>query len=73
MLVLCLLFTGIANAQNVTVKGNVTDLNGEPIIGATVKVEGTQTGTVTNYDGDFTISCREGTLLTVSYIGYTAQ
>lgn len=73
MLVLCLLFTGIANAQNVTVKGNVTDLNGEPIIGATVKVEGTQTGTVTNYDGDFTISCREGALLTVSYIGYTAQ
>ena len=70
---ICLLFAAAVSAQNVTVKGNVTSLNGEPIIGATVKVANTQTGTVTNFDGDFTISCREGAMLDISYIGYTTQ
>jgi TonB-linked SusC/RagA family outer membrane protein len=73
MMALCLLFAGMAYAQNVTVKGNVTDQNGDPIIGATVKVEGAQTGTVTNFDGDFTIACRNGATLNISYIGYTAK
>jgi len=73
LMAICLLFAAAVSAQNVTVKGNVTSLNGEPIIGATVKVANTQTGTVTNFDGDFTISCREGAMLDISYIGYTTQ
>ena len=70
---ICLLFAAVVNAQNVTVKGNVSDTKGDPIIGATVKVEGTQTGTVTNYDGDFTVACRNGATLNVSYIGFAPK
>ena len=73
MMAICLLFAAAVSAQNVTVKGNVVDQNGEPIIGATVKVANSQTGTVTNFDGDFTISCRDGATLVVSYIGYTSK
>ena len=70
---ICLLFAAVVNAQNVTVKGNVLDTKGDPIIGATIKVEGAQAGTVTNYDGDFTISCRNGATLNVSYIGFAPK
>lgn len=73
LMAFCLLFAAAINAQNVTVKGNVSDQNGEPVIGATVKVANAQTGTVTNFDGDFTLSCREGAMLDISYIGYKAQ
>ena len=73
MMAICLLFAAVVNAQNVTVKGNVSDTKGDPIIGATVKVEGTQTGTVTNYDGDFTVACRNGATLNVSYIGFAPK
>ena len=70
---ICMLFATAVNAQNVTVKGTVQDQNGEPVIGATVKVDGAQTGTVTNYDGEFTMSCKNGATLIVSYIGYKTQ
>ena len=70
---ICLLFAAVVNAQNVTVKGSVLDTKGDPIIGATIKVEGAQAGTVTNYDGDFTISCRNGATLNVSYIGFAPK
>ena len=73
MMAICLLFAAVVNAQNVTVKGSVLDTKGDPIIGATIKVEGAQTGTVTNYDGDFTISCRNGATLNVSYIGFAPK
>lgn len=73
MMAICLLFAAVVNAQNVTVKGSVLDTKGDPIIGATIKAEGTQTGTVTNYDGDFTISCRNGATLNVSYIGFAPK
>jgi TonB-linked SusC/RagA family outer membrane protein len=70
---ICLLFAIAVSAQNVTVNGNVKDQNGEPIIGATIKVENSQTGTVTNFNGDFSISCRNGATLVISYIGYNTQ
>ena len=73
LMAVCLLFAVAVSAQNVTVKGSVTDQNSDPIIGATIKVVGTQTGTVTNFDGDFTLSCREGATLSISYIGYTTK
>ena len=65
LMAVCLLFAVAVSAQNVTVKGSVTDQNSDPIIGATIKVVGTQTGTVTNFDGDFTLSCREGATLSI--------
>lgn len=53
-----------------TVKGTVVDSTGEPIIGATVKVVGTGTGTVTDIDGNFTIETADNASLEISYIGY---
>lgn len=54
----------------VTVHGTVTDENGEPVIGASVQVKGTTTGTITNIDGAFTLNAATGNLLTFSYLGY---
>ena len=73
LMAICLLFAAAVSAQNVTVKGTVQDQNGDPIIGATVKVANAQAGTVTNFDGAFSLSCREGATLVISYIGYTTQ
>lgn len=57
-------------AQNITVQGNVTDSNGDPIIGATVMEKGTQNGTVTDLDGNFVLKSVKGEgKLVVSYIG----
>lgn len=58
------------NDQEIT--GTVEDSSG-PLIGATVKVVGATAGTVTDFDGRFTLKCKPGTTLEVSYIGYTAQ
>ena len=55
--------------QTSTIKGTVVDQNGEPIIGATVKVKGTNNATVTDIDGKFTLANAKGTLV-VSYVGY---
>ena len=52
------------------VKGTVSDSNGEPLIGATVKVKGMTIGVVTDLDGNYTIDCPEGGTLEVSYIGF---
>ena len=58
-----------AFAQN-SVKGVVKDASGEPIIGATVRVDGQEGGAITDIDGNFTISAAPGAKLHVSYIGY---
>lgn len=64
----------IMMAQNVTVKGNVLDDIGEPTIGATIKVDGTSVGTVTDMDGNFQLSnVKVGQTITISYIGYDTQ
>lgn len=61
-------------AQNVTVKGNVLDDIGEPTIGATVKVVGTNEGTVTDMDGNFQLAnVKVGQTISISYIGYETQ
>lgn len=59
--------------QEHQVKGTVVDSNGESVIGATVKVKGQKTGTVTDLDGHFTIVAPKGATLTISYIGYKNQ
>ena len=72
MLVLLLgLFLSVgAFAQQITVKGYVQDAQNEPIIGATVRVVGTQTAVITDIDGNFTLQCNQGASIQVSYIGY---
>ena len=56
-----------------TMKGIVTDADGEPIIGANVKVEGTSAGTITDLSGRFTLDVPDGAVLQVSYVGYVSQ
>ena len=55
------------------VSGTVIDDAGEPLIGATVQVKGSTNGVVTDIDGRFTIKCRKGATLVISYIGYAKQ
>ena len=56
--------------QTIKVQGQVVDQNGEPLIGATVRVKGAQTGVVTDFDGNFSIDAASNATLLVSYIGY---
>lgn len=73
-LVFLLAFTLSAYAQNTrTVTGTVMDDLGEPIIGAAVKVVDSPVGTVTDIDGKFSLSVKEGSKLTISFIGYISQ
>ena len=63
-----LLFGAEAFAQ--TVSGQVVDTAGQPVIGATVIVDGTQNGVSTDLDGRFTLRAAAGTPVTVSILGY---
>jgi TonB-linked SusC/RagA family outer membrane protein len=67
-LTLLCIYTGVAMAQT-RVNGTVTSADGEPIVGAAVKVLGTNTGTVTDVDGRFNISVPSGSTLRISYLG----
>jgi TonB-dependent SusC/RagA subfamily outer membrane receptor len=71
-LALFMLGIGWVSAQ-VRVQGTVVDEAGEPIIGATVLVKGTNQGTVTDVDGSFTLTAPAGGTLVVSYVGYTTK
>lgn len=57
----------------VQLSGKVIDANGEPIIGASIALKGTTTGTVTDLDGQFTLEAPVGATLQISYIGYLSQ
>ncbi len=71
MLVLMLgLFLSVGAFAQMDVKGHVKDAQGEPIIGATVRVANTQTATITDFDGNFTLKANAGADIVVSYIGY---
>ena len=56
--------------QTIKVKGQVVDQAGEPLIGATVRVKGMQSGSVTDMDGNFQIDASSNATLVVSYVGY---
>ena len=62
-------FVAMAQSNNGKVTGVVRDANGEPLIGATVKVKGTNQGTATDVDGKYSIKAAPGSTLVISYIG----
>jgi len=73
---LCMALGGQVLAQNPkAIGGLVTDENGEPVIGAQIKVKGTSTGTVTNVDGEFTLpaTIKPGTVIVINYLGMESQ
>ena len=69
---LCTVCT-MVSAQQVNVSGVIKDATGETVIGASVMVKGTKTGTVTDFDGKFHVECTPGATLVISYIGYQTQ
>ena len=66
---LSLLLSTIMYAQS-TITGNVTDKTGEAVIGCTVLEKGTSNGTITDFDGNFTLQVQAGKTLVFSYVGY---
>lgn len=56
--------------QQRTITGTITDKSGEPVIGGSVKIKGSVVGTITDIDGNFTLSVPEKAVLEISYIGY---
>ena len=71
LLMLLLLVSPGAFAQQQMIKGQVLDNTGETVIGATVMVKGTENGTLTDIDGNFSIQGKVGSTLVISFIGYT--
>lgn len=70
---LCLLMPLSLLAQDIKVQGVVKDQTGEAVIGATVMQKGTSNGTVTDFDGNFSLTVPSKATLVVSYIGYAMQ
>ena len=68
MVFLSLMLCQISYAQQIS--GNVTDATGEAIIGATVMEKGTSNGTVTDFDGNFTLKVASGKTLVITYVGF---
>ena len=60
----------ITTNQKKTLKGTVTDTNGEPVIGANIIQKGTTNGVISDLDGNFSMDVPEGSTLEISYIGY---
>ncbi|MBF1636806.1 MAG: TonB-dependent receptor plug domain-containing protein, partial [Prevotella sp.] len=61
------------SAQDFTATGTVSDSGHEPLIGASVSVVGGKVGAITDIDGNFTIQCRQGDMLEITYVGYTSR
>ncbi|MDR1197568.1 MAG: carboxypeptidase-like regulatory domain-containing protein [Prevotellaceae bacterium] len=67
------LYSQLLYAQSVGVKGIVTDVAGEPLVGANVVEKGTTNGIVTDVDGSFSLNVSRGGALVISYVGYNSQ
>src|SRR5690242_7992791 len=74
LMVLFLCYCSSLSAQNKVITGKVTDAdNGSPLAGASVKLKGTQKGTATNSNGEFSLSAPETAVLILSNVGYVTQ
>ena len=64
----------VCNAQEIAIRGRIAEDSGQPLIGATVALRGTDSGSITDADGNFSITVpSESTVLIISYIGYVTQ
>jgi len=74
MFMFSILIVNITYAQQKTITGQVTDkVTGESLPGVTIMVEGTTFGTITDYDGKYSIVAKTGQVLGFSYVGYAKQ
>ena len=60
----------VAQAKTIKVSGQIVDQSGEPLIGATVKLKGANSGSVTDFDGNFQMDVPSDATLLISYVGY---
>jgi len=65
--------TATATGQEITVRGKVVDSSNIPVIGASILVEGTKGGTISDIDGNFSVKAPSNATLVISYIGFTSQ
>ncbi len=72
-MVILFLMLSVQGAWAQAVKGTVNDEAGEPVIGASVKVVGSKTGAVTDFNGKFSVNAPSNGQLEISYVGYTTQ
>ena len=70
---LVVLSVSAQTGTTINVRGSITDIAGEPIIGANILIQGTSSGTVTDYDGNYLLQAPADGVLEVSYIGYNPQ
>ena len=63
----------VTQQSNLTVRGNIVDVKNEPLIGVSILVKGSTNGTITDLDGNFSITIAKGETISISYIGYTSQ
>ena len=73
LMMLAVVFFALDVSAQATISGHVKDETGEGVIGASVMVKGTSNGTVTDFDGNFSLQCQSGATLVFSYIGYNPQ
>ena len=73
LIMLAVVFFALDVSAQTTISGHVKDETGEGVIGASVMVKGTSNGTVTDFDGNFSLQCQPGATLMFSYIGYNPQ
>src|SRR5688572_4506208 len=71
--ILTFLLPGMVNAQTKVVKGTVNDDTGLPLFGATVKIKGTKTATITDATGNFSIAADDKAVLVISYTGFNTR
>ena len=74
LFLLGILFSGAISAQGIRITGKVTDAaDGSPLVGVTIREKGTVNGTVTDLNGNYSITAAPDATLTFSYVGFTAQ
>ena len=73
LMFIAVVFFALDVSAQTTVSGHVKDDTGEDVIGASVMEKGTSNGTVTDFDGKFTLQCKSGATLVISFIGYNPQ
>ena len=73
LIMLAVMFFALDVSAQATINGHVKDETGEGVIGASVMVKGTSNGTVTDFDGNFSLQCKPGATLVITYIGYNPQ